>query len=143
LPRVGHVAISARNAGPGVNSLAPYFELRVLCLEHFCAGLSMLPIVKAVAIREFEIIIILFDLLGFKPIIPWEKERGFRPAVVFDMTLSADEGSHFLPGCIDIRIVRILSISLSPAFDAGQVWNRITAGRQCLDAVDKAWARDA
>jgi len=75
LALVGHVAIGAGNPALRVDALAPEFKLGVLRFVNERPRFAMLKIVERSAVREFVIVVLLFDLLSFQSIPPGEKSR--------------------------------------------------------------------
>ena len=102
---VGHVAVGAGHAGLGVCALVPHLEFGVLRLQDLGACLRVLPVVEAVAIVEFEVVVGGFDFLDLKPVHPGEEQGGLGAAVVLDVALAAHERAHLLPGGVPVRVV--------------------------------------
>ena len=70
VPLIWHVAIGAGDTGPGMNPLAPEFELGMLRLQDFRARFCVLVVIKPFAIGEFTFVPVLFDLIRAEPLAP-------------------------------------------------------------------------
>jgi hypothetical protein len=67
-----------------VDALVPKLELRVLCLEHWRAGIRVRPIL------EILLVVISQDIIHRETLCPRVDEPFFRTLeVIFDMTLAA------------------------------------------------------
>jgi hypothetical protein len=73
-----------------------------------------------------DLIIISLDLLHLEPLIPGVGHQ-FTLAlkVILHMALAADKGPHLLPGGHGIDLILTLAAGLTPAFDTGQVGDRV------------------
>src|SRR5687767_9342825 len=112
---VRHMAICTAYSATCVHALTPQLKFWVLRLVRFRASLPMLVIVERRAIWKDMIVICLLNLVYFKTLIPGEEQCLLRCAIVFDVALAADKAAHFLPACIRIGVVRLLSIARTPS----------------------------
>ena len=69
VPLIGHMAIGAGDTTPGMNPLAPEFELGMLRLQDFRAGFCVLVVIKSSAIGEFTFVPVLFNLIRASPLL--------------------------------------------------------------------------
>src|SRR5690606_13265536 len=135
---VGHVAVGAGDAAAGVDALAPQFELGVLGLEDLRAGLGMGPVAEALGV------VVGLDLFGAQALGPGVgDEFAVALEVVFDVTLGADEGAHFLAGGVEVGFVVAVGFFAAPAFDTGEVGRGLVALGEGADAVEGGGAGDA
>ena len=101
---VGHVAVGAGDAAPGVDALAPHLELGVLGLEDLHAGLGVGPVLEARALH-LHAVVELLHLLDLEPLGPREEDGHALAAEVLDVALAAHVGALLLPGRVDVRVV--------------------------------------
>src|SRR5215470_9492874 len=105
---IGHVAVGAGDAGSGVHTLLPDFELGMLGLQQLGPRLRVDPVGEAL------LVVVRLDLLDAHAVCPRVgDDLAFSLEVVLDVTLAADERAHFLSRSVAIRIeVRYALVSL-------------------------------
>ena len=97
---IGHMAVGARDARPGVHSLAPHLELRMLRLQGGRPRLGVRPVLEPV------LLVVRQNLISAKSLVPRIGQPFFRPLeVVLDVALPAHVRAHLLPRRIAIDVV--------------------------------------
>jgi hypothetical protein len=97
------------DAAAGVDALRPRFELGVLGLVDGRAGLAVLEVHERRAVGELVLVVRHLDLLDLQAVVPREKERLLRRAVVLDVALAADERAHLLARRVVVRVIGFLA----------------------------------
>ncbi len=104
----------------GVYTLAPQVAFGVLGLEDFGSGLLVGIVEKWATIGKGGLVPEALGLLDFEAIAPGEGLLHVVGAIVFDVTLAADEGAHFnATGLLVVRIGGRLG-PCAPELDGGR-----------------------
>jgi len=130
LPLVRHVTIRARHAGPGMYSLVPHFEFRVLGLERRRSRLRMHPILV------LHLGVVTVNIVHLESFVPGINQPLLLALeVILHMTLAADVRTHFLSRRHGVHIVVLNTLG---SFQSANPFNESRPGDaqiHCLGIV--------